>query len=348
MNRLRWASVSIVVIVMAGLPLAQGRQPRTLDIEWIDVEGGAATLIVTPARETILVDSGWPGSGGRDARRIHAALTRRGLAQIDHLVTTHYHVDHYGGVPELAALVPIKRFYDHGPMTELQEDKEFQARYTAYLAAAGKKTTTLKPGDVVPLKGASGPRLTMTILAARREVVGGPPRPQNPACAEATSQPEDPSDNARSIAFLLRSGGFEFFDAGDLTWNIEALLVCPADRVGAVDVYQVTHHGLDTSNNVVLLKTLRPALAVMNNGPRKGGSAAVVRNLKALPSLKALYAAHRNVATGADDNAPVALTANLEEQPDEAHSIRLSVDAAAKSYVVANGRTNESRRFEVQ
>jgi beta-lactamase superfamily II metal-dependent hydrolase len=332
---------------LAAIPQAAER--RHLEIEWIDVEGGAATLIVTPAGEAVLVDAGWPGNESRDANRIKAALDRRGLKGVDHLITTHYHVDHFGGVPPLAALVPVKRFYDHGPTTELAEDKQFAERNAAYRAAAARgQTITLKPGDHVSLKQAGGPKLSLSIVAARGRVVAGPPQRQNPVCAEATAKSEDATDNARSIVFVLKYGGFEFFDAGDLTWNVEAQLVCPADRVGPVDLYQVTHHGLDQSNNPVVLKTLQPTVAVMNNGPRKGGAASVVRDLKALTSLQALYALHRNVATGPEDNATPELTANLEAQPDEGHSIRVSVDAAARSYTVTNGRTGESRTFRVK
>ena len=321
---------------------------RGLEIEWIDVEGGAATLIVTPAGESILVDAGWPGNDGRDAQRIKAALDRRGLKAIDHLITTHYHADHFGGVPQLAAIVPIKRFYDHGPTMELVEDKQFGERNAAYRAAAAQgQTITLKPGDRIALRQA-GPKLTLSVVAARGAVVSGPPLRQNPVCADATVKAEDPTDNARSVVFVLQYGAFGFFDAGDLTWNVEAQLVCPADRVGQVDLYQVTHHGLDTSNNPVVLKTLQPTVAVMNNGAKKGGSAEAVRNLKALPSLQALYAIHRNVATGPDDNAAPELTANLEAQPDEAHGVRVSVDPAAKTFTVTNGRTGEAKTFAVK
>jgi competence protein ComEC len=336
-----------LVLLLAFVAALRSAARYPLEIEWIDVEGGAATLIVTPARETILVDAGWPGNDGRDAARIKAALDRRGLSGIDHMIMSHYHVDHFGGIPPLAQAVPIKRFYDHGPMTELQEDKQFAERYAAYRAAAKNQTTALAPGGTIALKQASGPKLSLTVLAARGKVIDGPPKIQNPACGEAVAKAEDPTDNARSIVFLLELGEFDFFDAGDLTWNVEAQLVCPADRVGRVDLYQVTHHGLDTSNNVVLLKTLQPTVAVMNNGPSKGGSAEVVKNLKALPSLQALYASHRNVATAPDDNPAPELTANLEATPDAGHSIVAAVDAAARSFTVTNARTGEARKFAV-
>jgi competence protein ComEC len=339
----------LLTLVLLALTMATPRSAERsrLEIEWVDVEGGAATLIVTPARETILVDAGWPGNEGRDAARIKAALDRRGLKGIDHLIMSHYHVDHFGGIPQLAQVVPVVRFYDHGAMTELQEDKQFPERYAAYRAAAKDKTITLKPGSTIDLKQVSGPKLTLTVLAARGAIVGGASTLQNPVCGESVAKAEDPSDNARSVVFLLRFGAFEFFDAGDLTWNVEAQLVCPADRVGHVDLYQVTHHGLDQSNNIVVLKTLQPTVAVMNNGARKGGAAEVVKNLKALPSLKALYQSHRNVATTPEDNAAPELIANLEATPDEAHSIVASVDPAARTFTVTNARTSNAQTFTV-
>jgi len=343
--RSRRALTLVALALSLAMPYAAERSG--LEIEWIDVEGGAATLIVTPAREAILVDAGWPGNDGRDAARIKAALARHGLTGVDHLIMTHYHVDHFGGIPPLAQAVSIKHFYDHGPMTELQEDKDFAPKYAAYRSAAGDKTTTLDAGGSIALKQVSGPKVSLSILASRGEVVSGPPKLQNPVCVDATSKPEDPSDNARSIAFVLRFGDFDFFDAGDLTWNVEALLVCPADRVGKVDLYQVTHHGLDQSNNPVLLRTLQPTVAVMNNGARKGGSAEVVKNLKALPSLKALYQGHRNVATTAEDNTAPELIANLEATPDAGHSIVAIVDRNAQSFTVTNARTGEARKFVV-
>ena len=151
-----------------------GRSPAT--IEWVDVLGGAATLIVTPAGEWILVDTGWPGFDSRDAKRIKAALDKHGLTAIDHLVITHYHANHYGGVPQLAALVPIEHVYDHGPMTALPEDRNFAQMYGAYRAAAKDTTTTLKAGDTIALKQGTGPKLTLTVVAASGRWPAAPPR----------------------------------------------------------------------------------------------------------------------------------------------------------------------------
>ncbi|MBI1759816.1 MAG: MBL fold metallo-hydrolase [Acidobacteria bacterium] len=340
----------LVLLAMPALTLAQGNR-TTLDIYYVDVEGGASTLIVTPAGESILVDAGWPGFDGRDATRIEKALKQAGLTQIDHLIMTHYHVDHFGGIPELAKRVKVINFYDHGPMTELTEDKDFAPKYAAYRAAAKDKTITLKPGDSIKLKRAAGlPPVTLQVLAAAREIVAekGMAGAKNPACATATTQAEDPSDNARSVAFLLRYGAFDFFDGGDLTWNIEHKLACPANLIGEVDLYQVTHHGLDTSNNTALLASVKPTVAIMNNGPRKGGSATTIKALRELPSLKALYQGHRNITLTAEQNVAEEFIANVDDKNDAANMITVSVDAGKKSFAVTNGRTGKSQTFPVK
>jgi competence protein ComEC len=345
----RWIlSCSILFLSAFISSFAQGKR-ATLDIYYVDVEGGAATLIVTPAGESILVDAGWPGFEGRDANRIQAAMKQAGITQIDHMVMTHYHTDHYGGIPELARRVPIKNFYDHGPMTELAEDRDFAAKYAAYRAAAKDKTITLKPGDTIQLKRAAGmPPITLQVLAAHREVIAGKgtSSAKNPACETAPLKAEDPSDNARSVAFLLRYGAFDFFDAGDLTWNIEQKLVCPANLIGEIDLYQVTHHGMNTSNNTALLQSIKPTVAIMNNGPRKGGSADTIKALRELPSLKALYQGHRNVALSAEQNVAEEFIANLDERNDAANMITVSVDATKRLFTVTNGRTGMSKEYK--
>ena len=322
---------------------------RTLNIYFIDVEGGAATLIVTPAGESILVDAGWTGFENRDANRIRDAMREAGVTQIDHMIATHYHADHYGGIPQLAAVVPIKHYYDHGKMTSLQDDPNFPKMYAAYQSAAGGQTTTLSAGDTIPLKRAAGyPAVTLSCVVSSGQTIGGPSSPANSECATAKTAADDPSDNARSVGFVLSYGGFRFLDLGDLTWNIEQNLVCPVDRIGHIDLYQVTHHGMSISNNVTLLRTVKPTVAVMDNGAHKGGAAETVKRLKDLASLQALYQLHRNVESSNDQNAPPEFIANIEEKPDAGYAISVAVDPAKHIFTVINERTHVSTNYVVK
>jgi len=353
MNRSRLLILVVLLIAATNVMVAQKADSvrRTLDIFYIDVEGGAATLIVTPAGESILVDAGWPGFEGRDAKRIEKAMKEAGVTAIDHLIVTHYHTDHYGGVPELAKLVRINRFYDHGPISSLDEDKDFAAKYAAYRAAAKDQTVTLNPGSSIRLKQAqTAPPVFLQILASRGETVTSKRATVEPngACSGATEQPEDKTDNARSVAFLLRHGAFNFLDTGDLTWNVESKLVCPQDMVGEVVLYQVAHHGANSSNNPAMLRTIKPMVAIMNNGPRKGGHPDTVKALRATPKLVDLWQVHRNVASGDENNAPEEFIANPDEQNDAAHMIRVSVDAAKRTFTVTNDRNGKSKSYAIK
>ncbi|HKQ91792.1 MAG TPA: MBL fold metallo-hydrolase [Blastocatellia bacterium] len=353
MNRSRLLILVVILIAATNVMVAQKADSvrTTLDIFYIDVEGGAATLIVTPAGESILVDAGWPGFEGRDAKRIEKAMKEAGVTAIDHLIVTHYHTDHYGGVPELAKLVRINRFYDHGPMSSLDEDKDFAAKYAAYRAAAKDQTVTLNPGSSIRLKQTqTAPPVFLQILASRGETVTSKRATVEPnsSCSGATEQPEDKTDNARSVAFLLRHGAFNFLDTGDLTWNVEGKLVCPQDMVGEVVLFQVAHHGANTSNNPAMLRTIKPMVAIMNNGPRKGGHPDTVKALRATPKLVDLWQVHRNVASGDENNAPEEFIANPDEQNDAAHMIRVSVDAAKRTFTVTNDRNGKSKSYAIK
>jgi beta-lactamase superfamily II metal-dependent hydrolase len=323
--------------------------PKTLDIYFIDVEGGAATLIVTPAGESLLVDTGFPGD--RDAGRIaHVALEVAGLKQIDHCVITHWHRDHVGGVAPLSRLIPIKHFYDHGLPATIASDMQAE-NIEAYKLTTQGKSVTLKPGDRIPLERSSSGAgsVTARVLAAGGMVVGETNRaPQVRPCGENfQSKPEDTSDNANSIGFLLVFGGFKFFDGGDLTWNVENRLACPKNLVGAVDVFQVDHHGNDSSNNPLLVRGLNPRVAIINSGPRKGAEPGTFATLSQLKTIDSIYQLHRNLRTSDTENTTSGYIAN-EEEACQGNFIKLSVASDSKSYTVTIPAKQVSRHYLIR
>jgi competence protein ComEC len=343
-----------LVVAMAKPVSAGPPEERGLEIYFIDVLGGAATLLVTPERESILIDTGWPGSDDRDPARIAAVLKdRAGCSQLDHLITTHWHRDHFGGVEGLAKLVRIEHFWDRGLPEDPGAEPDFpdgpaasDPLGSAYRAASRGKRKALKAGDTLPLKSvhalvlASGGKVASPLAAGRLA-----PDAVNPLCDESPpDRPEDKSDNARSVALLFWMGMFQFFDAGDLTWNVEKQLVCPVDLVRAVDLYQVTHHGMDISNHPTLVRTLKPVVAIMNNGPHKGGGPATVKLLKSIPSIKAAYQLHKNADTSAEDNTDPALIANHDEKGGEYICVRVEPDGS--KFTVQIGAKGTPRTFE--
>lgn len=335
--------VILTLIAPGGVSLAQ-----TVDIYFIDVEGGAATLIVTPERESVLVDSGWRRVDGRDAKRIHQVATEQaGIRQIDYLITTHYHKDHYGGVELLAQLMPIRNFLDNGPTSSLKEDSQFQFYYSQYVRASRGQRQRIRAGDIVPLKQGIIP-LTLLCLASRGDIIKEEGS-RNPECEKLEARKDDVTDNARSVCVLLRFGNFEFLDCGDLTWNKEAKLVCPTDRIGPIDAYQVTHHGLASSNNDVMVRTLRPSTAIVNNGPRKGPTPEVMATLRSVSSIRDIFQVHLNLDNDAEENTATDLIANLEsEEQCSGNWLHLSVRSDAGSFTVTNGRNGVTRSYPVR
>jgi beta-lactamase superfamily II metal-dependent hydrolase len=359
---------------------------RPLDVYWVDVEGGAATLIVTPAGESVLIDSGFPGE--RDARRIFNVATEvAGLKQIDHLVTTHYHLDHFGGAPTLATLMPIRHVHDNGLFKEGWEKPSQE-----YLDFPKETRTVLSPGDFIPLKqseaslargtepdtvspirtegperatGAglrpyrtdtvrlrppgNGSVLSLQCLAARQKFIDPPPdAAPNEDCVSARRQRPDYTDNANSIVLLLTFGDFRFYDGGDLTWNNELKLVCPVKLVPPVDVFQVSHHGQDTSNPPALIRALSPTVAVMNNGPRKGGKPKTMQTLREAPSIRAIYQLHRNVQPGEESaNTSDELTANIPEAC-QGNYVKMSVAPDGRTYTISIPATGYVRTFRTR
>lgn len=341
--------VAALLVLLAVNVIHADDKTRGLDIYFVDTEGGAATLIVTPAGESLLIDCGNPGM--RDAGRIHAVATEKaGLKAIDHLVITHWHADHYGGVGSLARLMPIHHYYDHGiPETLAEDPKGFPLLIQAYKDASKGRSKTLKPGDEIALKQKDGTSpLKLLCLCGSGDVIAEPANAKdNPIAKDHKPQAEDKSDNARSLGFLLSYGGFRFLDLGDLTWNIEYKLVHPSDKIGLIDVYQSTHHGLDISNNDVLMRTVQPRVAIFNNGPRKGGHPSVIGNLRRLPEPPVIYQVHRNVTVGAQENTDPEFIANPDEKC-QGESIQLSVAADAKSYRVLVGSKGKPKTYETR
>jgi competence protein ComEC len=322
-----------------------GESDKKLDIFWIDTEGGAATLLVTPAGETVLIDCGNPGR--RDADRVVKTITElAGRKQIDHLVTTHYHGDHFGGAIEVAKLLPIHNLWDNGEFEGLRDHPG-----KAYFELKAEKKHVIQPGDKIPVKNASGsPELTIKCLGTRQNFITAPAGTEANAtiCASAKEKARDGSDNANSVVLLISFGSFRFYDAGDLTWNMEHKLVCPHNLIGKVDVYQVTHHGLDASNNPLVLQTIEPRVAIMNNGTTKGCMPEVFTNLKETKSLQALYQVHKNLRPdGEKNNVPAEYIANPEKECQGNH-IRLSVSPDSKSYTVAIPANKHERTFQTR
>jgi beta-lactamase superfamily II metal-dependent hydrolase len=336
-----------LVVVVCG---ADAPPKRNLDIYFIDVMGGAATLVVTPEGESVLLDSGWAGFQDRDPIRIESVLKEQAkLDHLDHLVTTHWHADHFGGVDGISRRLRVDHYWDRGlpdPNAPDQDRANFpdgpfpgDALGENYRKASAGKRQALKAGDTLPLKG-----VEVVVLASGGKVIDGPSGPPNPLCESAPpDQPVDKSDNARSLAFRFRMGSFDFLDCGDLTWNVEKQLVCPVDKIGPIDLFQVTHHGMDISNHPTLVKTIAPTVAIMNNGPRKGGAAATVKLLRSIPSIQAAYQLHKNSATKAEDNADPKRIANASTTGGE--FIHVSVEPDGKSFTVQVGADGTKQSF---
>ncbi len=322
-------SVVLAGVVCYASPALAGKDDGRLDVWWVDVEGGAATLVVTPAGESILFDTGLPGE--RDPGRINKlARERAGLTRIDHMVITHFDLDHYGGAADVAKLIPVGTLYEH----EVRPDHRKRVG-EAYLNLKCDKRVTLKPGDVIKLKQVDGkPKMSMDILAALREFIKPPKGVKAQPCDDAPKKNPDKSQNGNSIVTLIRYGSFDMLDAGDLTWNLERRLVCPHNLVGEVDVFQIDHHGLDSSNNPLLIERIKPHVVVMNNGDRKGCMPNTFITVTNARSVKALYQVHRNLRTPVH-NTIAAHIANIKPKNlCDGHPIKLSVAPDGKSYTV--------------
>jgi beta-lactamase superfamily II metal-dependent hydrolase len=322
-----------------------------LDIYFIDVEGGAATLMITPAGESLLIDSGYPDNGGRDRDRILHVL--RDVAKQDHLdhaAVSHWHLDHYGNHAALAAQIKIHNFWDRGIPETLAEDKDFEKKMVDYRAASQNKSKTVKAGDLLPLKSGKTP-LSLKIVTASREVIPNVGEPNQYAKGFSFKPPqEDPSDNAASVSFLTKFGKFSFLCCGDLTHQIEMKLMTPNNPLGNVELFMVTHHGLGVSNHPVLVLAIDPRVCVMCNGPTKGCDASTNGTLRQVKSLQAVYQLHRNVKLKPEEQAPAEFIANNVDDTASCKGVwvKASVAPGGESYTVQIGPEGKPRTFETR
>jgi beta-lactamase superfamily II metal-dependent hydrolase len=344
----------LVVLALLALTAPRGAaQQNTLDIYFIDVEGGQSTLVVTPAGESLLIDTGFPSDGtfasvpgdprkARDANRIAAAARAAGVKQIDYLLITHFHADHDGAVPELAQLLPIRTFVDHDSPAPDAEARVpgTQAAFEAYARVRAKgKHLAPKPGDRIPLTGVE----TIVVSAAGatlKEPLAGAGG-ANLACGATAPAAQEPTENPRSTGVRLRFGRFTFLDPGDLSGQPLFALVCPANLVGPTDLYLVAHHGGADAGDAASFAGIAPRVAILNNGTKKGGAPEVLAALHQARGLEDAWQLHRSLPPGPrffnDDR-----IANLDEST--AYWLKVSAKTDG-SFIVTNGRTGAAKAY---
>ena len=344
--------VSRSFIAILTIVAAVGARAETLDIYFIDVEGGQSTLLVTPKGESLLIDTGWAGDGkagskpgepsqSRDANRIVSAVRDAGIKQIDYALITHFHSDHDGGVPELAQLMPIHHFVDHGSLpVEAQREAETKDAFDAYLVVRNKvQHIEPRPGDRLPLKD-----IDAVIVSSAGSIIAKPfagAGKINPACGRSAVSPADPVENPRSTGVLVTFGKFRFLDVGDLSGQPLFDLACPKDLIGSVDAYVVAHHGGADVSDPATFAAFKPRVAIMNNGLKKGGALATYESLHHVLGLEDVWQLHRSEAAGSTNFAAEQI-ANLDEST--AHWIKLSATKDG-SFRVLNGRTGEWKNY---
>jgi competence protein ComEC len=330
-----------LLVVSLVLPCAATDAPsKPLQIYFIDVEGGQATLVLSPSGQSLLIDTGWPGYEGRDADRIMAVAHQLGLQQIDYVLITHYHRDHVGGVPQLVDGMKVGTFVDHGP--NLEDSAVTRADYAAYQKAiAGHGHVVVKPGWGLPIKG-----IDVHVISAAGEHIAGPlpdAGEANPYCKGEPTPADDDTENARSVGVLITYGKFRFLDLGDLTKKKELELACPKNLLGSIDLFLVTHHGMDLSNSKSMVWALHPRVAIFDNGARKGASPAAWRIVHDSPGLEGLWQLHYAAESDRDHNIDPDHIANIKENC-EGKYLKVSAESDG-TFTVTNQRTGLEKTY---
>lgn len=322
---------------------AHADSTNSLRIYFVDVEGGQATLLVTPAGESMLVDTGWPGNNGRDADRIVAAAKNAGISKIDYVLITHYHMDHVGGAPQLAAKFPIGTFIDHGENREPGNGPTAQMweAYQKLLASGKYKHIVAKPGEKLPIRG-----IDVVVVSADGAVIDKPlpgAGQENAACKDAQQYPPDKTENARSLGMVITYDKLRILDLGDLTSDKEMELMCPVNKLGRIDIYVVSHHGFNQSGSPALVHGVEPRVAIMDNGAQKGGSPSAWDVIEKSPHLEDLWQLHYSEEGGPTHNVATEFIAN-PQGPDSGNYLLLTAHPDG-SFEVFNSRTGKTKQY---
>jgi competence protein ComEC len=316
---------------------------KALQVYFVDVEGGQATLFVTPAHQSLLIDTGWMGNDGRDADRIVAAAKQAGISKIDYVLITHFHDDHVGGVPQLTARIPVGTFIDHGNNRESTDGPtvEVWQAYQKVLATGKFNRISVKPGEILPIRG-----MRVTVVSSDGELISNPlPEggQENPSCKQAGQYPTDQTENLRSLGTLINFGKLRLLDLGDLTRDQELKLMCPVNKLGKIDIYIVSHHGWIQSSSPALVYAIMPRVAIMDNGAKKGGTPSVWDIISKSPKLEDFWQLHFSEEGGDAHNVAPEFIAN-PAGPDAANYLELTARPDG-SFAIFNSRTQKTKDY---